>query len=267
MRIVDGHVHLGGEPDVADVLRCMDANGVARLIVFSDHERGSLRKTRELLLRAKKLTDAAPDRLTTLAWVNPVIPGMADLAAEAIEKLGFSGLKIIPDHWYAHDERLNLFWARMNALDARILFHTGILYGFEDGSRFCHPVHLEKLCHYPRIRFAMAHISWPWCEECIAVMGRMRAAANGDEKKWQSYVDLTPGTPRHIRKQAMANAIEFCGAERIMFGTDDKLPSKLKYEKEILDNDLKLFDEIGLTPAQKERILSGTADELFPARK
>jgi predicted TIM-barrel fold metal-dependent hydrolase len=128
-------------------------------------------------------------------------------------------------------------------------------------------MYLEKLVHYPHIRFAMAHISWPWCEECLAVMGRMRAAAGYQKEGWQSYVDMTPGTPKHIRKQAVANAIAFCGVERLMYGTDSCLPGNLSYQKEILTNDLKLFGELGLSAAQQERILSGTAEEVFPATR
>lgn len=267
MRIVDCHVHLNGEAVAADVVKALDANGVARMIVISQVERVSLRQTRNNILSAKKLIDAAPDRLSGLAWISPQLPGAAELAAEAIESLGFAGIKIIPDHWYAYEERLEPFWERMNSLHASILFHTGILYGNDDGSRFCQPVYLEKLLHYPHIRFAMAHISWPWCEECLAVMGRMRAAANYEAKGWQSYVDLTPGTPHHIRKQAVSNAIAFCGVDRIMFGTDSTLPGDLKYQKQILESDLHLLDSLKLTAAQKERILSGTAEELFPPRR
>lgn len=267
MRIVDCHVHLGGEAVAADVVKALDANGVARALVISSPERVSIRQTRDNLLRARKTFDAAPDRLSGLAWINPTLPGAAELAAEALETFGFAGIKIIPDHWYAYEPRLEPFWERMNALRASILFHTGILYGNDDSSRFCKPINLEKLLHYPHIRFAMAHISWPWCEECLAVMGRMRAAANYDAKTWQSYVDLTPGAPKHIRKQAVANAIAFCGAERIMFGSDDTLPGKLSYEKQVLESDLRLLAELKLSAAQKERILSGTADELFPAKR
>lgn len=267
MRIVDCHVHMHGEPDPAAVVERMDANGVARTLVCSDTERVSLRTTRENLLKTKKLFDAAPDRLSGLAWVNPVIPGMAGLAEEALTELGFAGIKIIPDHWYAYEERLEPFWAKMNELRASILFHTGILYGYDDGSRFCRPLWLEKLMNYPKIRFAMAHISWPWCEECLAVMGRMRAAAGYKSEGWQSYIDLTPGTPGHIRKQAVANAIEFCGPERILFGTDSTIPGDLAHQGRQVAADLKLFDELGLDAAAKQRIMAGTADELFPAAK
>ena len=218
--------------------------------------------TRQNLQHAKDLCDQARDRLTPFAWLEPTINGMGDLARAALGDMGFVGIKIIPDHWFVHEERLEPWWELMNELSASILFHSGILYAHEDGSRFCRPIYLEKLLHYPRIRFAMAHISWPWCEECLAVMGRMRAARN---PQWQSYIDITPGTPRHIRKEALANAIDFCGPDRLMFGTDSMIPGDLSHQKQCIDTDLGILDELGVNATQKERIFSGTADELFPA--
>jgi len=267
MRVVDCHVHMRGQVEAAEVLRQLDENGVDRVILLTPPERTSLEKTREILQAARPLTEAAPERISVLAWVNPAIDGMADLAAEALEKMGYIGIKIIPDHWYATEPRLEPFWERMNELSASILFHTGILYGFDDGSRFCRPVYLEKLLWYPNIRFAMAHISWPWCEECLAVMGRMRAAASRREQnaQWQSYIDITPGTPPHIRRQALASAISFCGPERIMFGTDSKAPDYMVKQKDHIRRDLALLEEIGLDEAARERIMAGTADEVFPA--
>jgi len=158
----------------------------------------------------------------------------------------------------------------MNELEASILFHTGILYGWEDASRFCRPVYLETLLAQPNIRFAMAHISWPWCEENLAVMGRMRAGANrgpDGPRPWQSYVDLTPGTPPHIRRQAVANAIDFCGPDRIMFGTDARVPGKMAKQKELVDEYVALLADLGLDADAQQRIMSGTADEVFPVRR
>ncbi|OGV77415.1 MAG: hypothetical protein A3K19_12605 [Lentisphaerae bacterium RIFOXYB12_FULL_65_16] len=264
MRIVDCHVHtVDGITDAAAILNAMDRNGLTRMLVMSKLERNSLQQTRRNLLDTKKLCDAAPDRLSGLAWLEPTLPGMGGLAREALCDLDFAGIKIIPDHWYATEPRLEPWWELMHELKAGILFHTGILYGHEDGSRFCQPVYLEKLLHYPNIRFAMAHISWPWCDECLAVMGRMRAVGN---PQWQSYIDMTPGTPAYIRKQAIANAISFCGVERLMFGSDSVIPSDLKHQGELVKRDGALFDELGLSAAQKERLFSGTAEELFPPR-
>jgi len=264
MRIVDCHVHIRGEVDPAGLLKQLDDNGVDRVILFSRPERVSLEKTRQNLLEARPLLEAEPERISALAWVNPAIAGMGDLAAEALEQMGYAGIKIIPDHWYAYEERLEPFWERMNSLGASILFHTGILYGWEDGSRFCRPVYLEKLIHYRNIRFAMAHISWPWCEEALAVMGRMQAARRDGNPRWQSYIDITPGTPPHIRRQALANAVAFCGPERLMFGTDSKAPDYMVKQKEMAAGDLAIFAELGLDASQTQRIMAGTADEVFP---
>ena len=152
----------------------------------------------------------------------------------------------------------------MNGLGLPILFHTGILYANDDGSRFCKPLWLEKLLHYPRIKFAMAHISWPWCEEHLAVMGRMRHAAETGGWDWQSYTDITPGTPPHIHKQALAKAIAFSGVDRIMWGSDAFLPGDLTDQAFRVKTDMAILDELGLSDEQKQRIMSGTAEELFP---
>ncbi len=267
MRIVDCHVHVRGEvQDPAEVLKAMDENGVDRMIVISPAERKSLQRTRENLEMTRRLFEFAPDRLSGLARVEPTIPGMRDLARRALTEMGFVGIKIIPDHWYACEERLEPFWEAMNELGASILFHTGILYGFDDGSRFCKPLYLEKLLHYPRIRFSMAHISWPWCDECLAVMGRMRAGRDYDEDRWQSYIDITPGPPPYIRKQAFANALDFVGPQRMLLGTDGSVPGDLSHQKRNLDSYLRIFDELDLEKAVRARVLSGTAEELFPSK-
>jgi predicted TIM-barrel fold metal-dependent hydrolase len=267
MRITDCHIHVEGEADPADVLRGMDAAGVDRIVVLSSQERVSLSETRRKVLSCKRLMDAAPDRITGLAFVDPTITGMAGLVAEAVTELGYTGIKIIPDHWFAYEERLEPFWERMNTLATPILFHTGILYANDDGSRFCKPLWLEKLLHYPRIKFAMAHISWPWCEEHLAVMGRMRDAANQGGFEWQSYTDITPGTPPHIHKQALENAISFSGADRIMWGSDTFLPGDMENTSFRVKHDMALLNEIGVSDTDIQRIMSGTADEVFPSRR
>jgi len=254
-----------GPINVDELLRSMDKNGVEKSILLSTCERESIDATRENLTNTATAINAAPDRLMGLAWVDPTIPGMINLAEEAITEMPFAGLKIMPDHWYVHEDKLEPFWEKMNELKARILFHTGILYTFEDGSKFNKPIYLEKLLHYPDINFAMAHIGWPWCDECLAVMGRMLDAAGWDRNKWQSYIDITPGPPPYIRKQAVKNAIEFCGVNRIMFGSDSFVPTDMTLEnqKNALADYRRIFDELEVSPKDQERIFSGTAKELF----
>jgi predicted TIM-barrel fold metal-dependent hydrolase len=266
MRVVDCHVHLDGETKASDIVHAMDANGVQRILLMSRYERDSHEKTLQNLEEAHRLMKEAPDRISGLAWLNPAVKGCASLAERALEEMGFSGIKIIPDHWFVYEERFEPFWSKLNDLSASVLFHTGILHVFADGSRFNHPVFLEKLLHYPRIRFAMAHLSWPWCDECLAVMGRMQSAAEEGGFTWQSFIDTTPGTPPYIRAQAVKNAVSFCGPDRLLFGSDSMLPGDLSHQKEVLAADIQLYESIGLGNAQIQRILSGTADAIFPSR-
>jgi predicted TIM-barrel fold metal-dependent hydrolase len=265
MRIIDCHVHMEGPVDVDKLLRSMDSNGVEKSILLSHYERESLDVTRANLADTATAVNAAPGRLIGLARINPVIPGIIELTSEALTEMPYAGLKIIPDHWYVCDEKIEPFWEKMNELKARILFHTGILYGFEDGSKFNKPLYLEKLLHYPNIKFAMAHISWPWCDECLAVMGRMLDAAEWDKNKWQSYIDITPGPPPYIRKDAVKNAIEFCGVERLMFGSDSFVPKdmELKPQKEFIADYIRIFEELEISKKDQQRIFAGTAEELF----
>jgi len=259
----------GPVEDATAILDAMDRNGVERLIVLSRNEFDSLEVTRKNLEDTRRFCDQARDRLTPLAWVQPLMPGMHQLAKEALHDMRFAGFKIIPNAWHACEERLEPWWELMDELGAPILFHTGILYMKNLMSRFCRPVYLEKLAQYPRIKFAMAHISWPWCEECLALMGQMRAvrAREGKADGWQSYIDITPGAPPHIRKQALANAIDFCGLDRLMFGSDDAVPGSLEYQKSIVDNYRQIFDELGLDPMQQQQIFANTADKLFPVAR
>ena len=266
MRVVDCHVHLEKTSRSSEILRQMDANGVERILLMSRYERGSFDATLENLQEVQRLMKEAPGRISGLAWLNPAVPRSETLARCALREMGFSGIKIIPDHWFVYEDRFEPFWHELNELSASVLFHTGILYTFEDGSRFCHPVFLEKLLHYPRIRFAMAHLSWPWCDECLAVMGRMQAAAEEGGSGWQSYIDTTPGTPPYIRTQAVRNAIAFCGPDRILFGSDSMLPGDLSHQKDVLSADIQLYKSAGMKKTQIERILSGTADSIFPVR-
>ncbi len=66
---------------------------------------------------------------------------------------------------------------------------------------------------------------------------------------------------------AIANAVSFCGGvDHIMWGSDSSTGDALTYQKEVIDGDIALFRELGMDAAQQERIFSGTADEVFPAK-
>ena len=217
MRMFDCHVH-SWWPDLkkaSELLGNLDKAGFEGAIVMSPipeaHDKGACDETnRESVDFVVEFTSADRDRLVPFATIAPQVKGAADVVRYAKDK-GCTGVKMLPNHWYPYDRDL-LFPVYEAAQEAGlpIIFHSGILYGYEDSSRFCRPVYYEAMLHFPKVKFALAHISWPWTDECIATFGRMRAYAREKKLEQQMYIDCTPGTPRFYRSDAMDKAIKFC---------------------------------------------------------
>jgi predicted TIM-barrel fold metal-dependent hydrolase len=172
---------------------------------------------------------------------------------------------MIPHHWYPYDEPIFPVYAKVQELSVPMIFHSGILFGFMDSSRFCRPVHFEALLHFPGIKFALAHISWPWTDECIATAGRFRAAVRrGESARQQMYIDLTPGTPPAWRADALRKALDYLGDDSLIYGSDCGRPMEAGAYTGVLNRDLKLFSEdLQLSAETQERILSRNLMRLF----
>jgi predicted TIM-barrel fold metal-dependent hydrolase len=174
------------------------------------------------------------------------------------------GVKMIPDHWSPTDELLYPIYDKVRSLRVPIQFHSGILYGFGDSSRVCRPALYEALVNFPGLRFSLAHISWPWVDECIAVFGRFRAAAGYRDRDTQMWIDTCRGTPDAWREEALRKAVPFCGMERLMFGVDTH-PGGLPGAAPVhVAKDLALLrDVIGCSQAQLETFFWGACEGLY----
>ena len=157
---------------------------------------------------------------------------------------------MIPDHWSPTDELVYPIYEKTQDLGRPMQFHSGILYGFGDSSRFCRPVLYEALANFPGVRFSLAHIGWPWVDECIAVYGRFRAASGYKTEGCQMWIDTCRGTPDGWREEALRKAVPFCGVGRLMFGVDgtpstmaDNAPVHVQKDLMILRNIMGLSDE------------------------
>jgi predicted TIM-barrel fold metal-dependent hydrolase len=208
-----------------------------------------------------------PERIFGLLWVEPRTPGIVDEVEYGIVDRGLRGVKMIPDHWSPTDELLLPIYAKMQKLRKPIQFHSGILYGFGDSSRFCRPVLYEALVNFPGLRFSLAHISWPWVDECIAVFGRFRAAAGYRTDGCQMWVDTCRGTPDAWREEALRKAVPFCGTGRLMFGVDAHPASLAENAPVHAAKDLAILrDVIGLTAEQIDLFFWGACEGFYGSR-
>lgn len=255
MSLIDAHVHTRGHETSTAILTAMDRRRISRVCLLSPPDLETAGAQRRALRWISELTETDRDRLLGYFWLNPVLPEATDLVDEAASMPGIRAFKLMSDHWYPYDERLAPVLARIEQTGRPVLFHAGILWSHMDSSRFCRPADFEVMLHYPRLRFALAHMAWPWVDECFAVAARMRdgiksltGAAN------TMYVDLSPGTPMAVREEAFRKAFLIGETDRLLFGSDDAEPESLEKAGRIAAYDRALFDTLGLTPEDRARV-------------
>jgi predicted TIM-barrel fold metal-dependent hydrolase len=273
MQIWDCHVHCHDGTETAEqVLREMDKAGITRVSLFS-YFPGNVRELcpppsrsqfRSAIDHVAAIQAAAPDRIHGLCWADPRTDGVVEEIEYALADRGLHGVKMIPNHWSASDEFMYPLYEKLRELNKPIHFHSGILYAFGDSSRFCRPVLYEALINFPGLRFAMAHISWPWVDECIALFGHFNSVAHTRRTNCQMWIDCSRGTPDVWRLDALRKAVPFCGTGRLMYGTDcyagsigAAAPTSVRKDTELLQGVL------GLSSEQVQQFFWGAAESLF----
>lgn len=257
--IVDCHIHSWGEESGEEILRAMDRARIDAAFLLSPYRAGSAEAQRENLAAFARTVALDRDRLLGFAWIEPTLPGAADEVRRAAGEHRLAGVKLMPNHWYPHEERLFPFYETLQEAGLPVLWHSGILWNFMDGSRFCRPAYYEVLLHFPRIRFALAHIGWPWVDECLAVAARMTQGAKREVgHPMEVYVDLSPGAPPSERTAALRKAVEQLGPERLLWGSDDIEAARLDKCRRLREEDARILrEEIGLDEASLARVMGG----------
>ena len=269
MKIWDCHVHCMGGETAADVLRQMDEGGITRATLLSEFPvnfRGSCPPMTRAAMHASaehiiQLQRADPERIFGVFWADPCSEGILEEIEWALTDGELHGIKLIPNHWSPGDEFMFPIYEKVRELGKLIMSHAGILFAFGDSSRFCQPVLYEALLDFPGLRFSLAHIGWPWTDECLAVFGHFRSAASSAQVANDMWIDTCRGTPDAWRLDALHKAVSFCGTDRLMFGTDGTVERLGEIAKLHVEKDLELMrDAIGVTEAQLEEFFWGAAE-------
>jgi predicted TIM-barrel fold metal-dependent hydrolase len=243
--IIDCHVHSLGLETVNAVVKGMDEAGIDKAVIFSpypvsipcdriipktvagvtrhlefSYPNVTSEKQREAVEFISRLQSEAPDRIIGFVWLEPRLKNAVQILEWAVTSKEIKGVKMIPDHWYPYDEFMYPIYEKIEKLDVPVIFHSGILFGFKDSSRFCRPVNYEVLLSFPDLRFALAHISWPWVDECLALWGRFRASLEEIGGEMRMFIDITPGTPLMYRKDSLQKLIAYGAEDHMLFGTD-----------------------------------------------
>lgn len=260
--LIDAHLHLSGREGARDVLDSLDEARIDVAVLLApfltDPYRMSDRQSlREGNRHLSQLVDGHTDRLVGFAVVNPLHPEAADDLEEAVARGGIRGLKLVPTGWYPYDDCAHRVYARANALGLPILFHSGIFIDGRSG-RFCRPTFYEAVREHPGLRVTLAHLGWPWCDEAnaVGVIDLINGVPPDDS---QFRFDVSFGPPPVYRREVLRKALDVLGPGLIQFGSDRFFPCSGEHIRVLVDEVLRLLDELDVGPDDRRRIMGGTA--------
>lgn len=270
--IVDTHIHIAEnqEPNPQMLLKGMDEQGIDKLVLFSKepayYEKSFEKRKQINEQRLKNLMtwcDNSGGRLQPVYFVNPIEEDAIQQCKRAVEQ-GVIGFKIICETFYPGDERAMPVYQYISDCRKSILFHSGILWDYGNNADFNRPGNWECMFDIKGIRFALAHIAWPWHDELIAVYGKFMALS--DHPRYggqQMFIDMTPGTPPCYRKEVICRLfdVEYDEMEkRLLFGSDSFTDSfDAKNIRALLDSDDKIFQSMGLSQSVQRDIFGQNA--------
>ena len=252
--ILDGHIHIISlSTDHAGFAGNLREAGIEGGIVMSLPPPAfpAVAPSAPPLARVRNVLDwsKASPGLYPFFWIDPLEPDAIEQVAMAIGQ-GIMGFKVICDRYYPGDERALSVFRAIAGNGRPILFHSGILWDGKPSSRFNRPAEFEPLLEVKGLRFSLAHIAWPWCDELVAVYGKfLNAQAGKAADGVEMFIDTTPGTPPIYRKDALTKlfTIGYDVDSNVIFGTDGRTDGyNVAWARQWIERDNLIFEELGL---------------------
>lgn len=196
-----------------------------------------------------------PDTFAGFGTVDPWKGKLALQEAVRIKELGLKGLKFHPSQqaFYPNDARFYPLWEKAQELGLIVLFHsgtTGVGAGRPGGGGiklgFARPIPYmdDVAADFPELTIVMAHPSWPWQEEQLAMLVH----------KPNVYMDLSGWSPKYFQPSLITYANHMV-SDKVIFGSD--------YPAITPERWLRDFETAGFTDDVRPKILRENAARLL----
>jgi predicted TIM-barrel fold metal-dependent hydrolase len=255
--ILDGHIHTSDTPGISgrecreSLLSRMANAGIdgGMLLSMDPLSDGEKFAASERLDRLMEMAGGHPN-LYSAYWIDPTAPD-ADKQVDLAISYGINAFKVICSRFHPSDARAMKTYRKISEAGKPILFHSGICWDGVDSANNNRPGGFECLINVPNLKFTLAHVSWPWCDECIAVYGKFNNAYyKRADISCEMFIDVTPGTPPLWREEVFKKL--FCGdydvSHNVIFGTDSSADNyNAKWAMNWIQRDGELYEKFGLT--------------------
>ena len=226
-RVFDSHIHLYPcEHETPEQFRVKAAEaGLAGGLIFSHPPANSLLWKGEAAPCWKDRIAIVLDFCSRLEgyhpffWIDPTEPDALEQADYA-KNAGIEGFKVLCSRHHPADGIP--VYRRAAEYRMPIVFHSGILWDGVASSQYNRPGNFECMFDVPYARFALAHFSWPWTDECLAVFGKIRNAHELRKDAPDMYIDTSWGAMDIFREEIYRKAVLLrCGIEnKLMLAVD-----------------------------------------------
>lgn len=188
------------------------------------------------------------ENLYPFYYINPLESDALDQVDMAV-KAGVYGFKMICSRYVVSDDKCLQVCDKIAKNNKPVLFHSGICWDGVSSANNNKPCNFEALIDIPKIKFCLAHVSWPWYDECIAVYGKFNNAYfRNPNMSCEMFIDVTPGTPRPYREEVFTHLLQWSEYEfryNLMFGTDSNTSSyNASWAKEWQKRDDALYEKL-----------------------
>ncbi len=260
---LDCHIHtVWGEVDQQALMSRLEQAGLDGGIVLSHRPAGFEEEEIPSEQRIENVLEWTKGQkyLFPFFFIDPISEKALDDVDIAVS-MGIKGFKVICSTHYPSDPRAIPVYKKIAEKNMPILFHSGILYDGKNASgNYNRPTEFECLLSIDNLRFALAHVSWPWTDECIAVYGKFNDSLRRGGKSAataEMFIDLTPGTPFPYRRDMLEKLLltGYDVENNIIWGVDSRVNNySSEYALRIQEFDDAVFEQLGISREMQEKI-------------
>lgn len=207
----------------------------------------------EAAVTSRQIATAAREHQDVMIPFGSVDPHRGRQGVDLADELVDAGVRGFKFHcslqqFYANDRLAYPLYERIQAAGLPVLFHTGQSgagRGVRGGGgirlKYTNPLHIDDLAvDFPDMPIIMAHPSFPWQDEAIAVALH----------KPQVYIDLSGWSPKYFPPQLVRYANSLL-QDKVLFGSDFPLIQPDEWITE--------FDKLGFKESVRPKILRDNA--------